>query len=101
MIIKLTFAKLRQTCCYKKSPRRIHTISEKIVNKLPLEWQYSGIAYQLYSFLSTLLLMYNVSLIVLHHSTTLTGGGFCSELQFNFHSISTYFLRSGSVELLY
>ena len=58
----------------KKSPRHIHTISEKIVNTLPLEWQYSGIAYQLYSLLLTLLLMYNVSLIVLHHSTTLTGG---------------------------
>ena len=58
----------------KKSPRHIHTISEKIVNTLPLEWQYSGIAYQLYSLLLTLLLVYNVSLIVLHHSTTLTGG---------------------------
>ena len=36
--------------------------------------------------------MYNVSLIVLHHSTTLTGGrGYCSELQFNF---STPFLHT-------
>ena len=69
-----------------------YTISEKIVNTLPLEWQYSGIAHQLYSLLSTLLLMYNVSLIVLHHSTTLTGGrGCCSELQFNF---STPFLHT-------
>ena len=76
----------------KKSPRHIHTISEKIVNTLPLEWQYSGIAYQLYSLLLTLLLMYNVSLIVLHHSTTLTGGrAYCSELQFTF---STPFLHT-------
>ena len=75
----------------KKSPRHIHTISEKIVNTLPLEWQYS-IAYQLYSLLLTLLLMYNVSLIVLHHSTTLTGGrAYCSELQFTF---STPFLHT-------
>ena len=69
----------------KHSPSHIHTICKKIVNTLPLEWQYTGIAYQLNSLLSTLLLMYNVSLIVLHHSTTLTGGrGYCSELQFNF-----------------
>ena len=86
----------------KHSPSHIHTICKKIVNTLPLEWQYSGIAYQLYSLLSTLLLMYNVSLIVLHHSTTLTGGrGYCSELQFNFfYSISTYFLRSGPVDVM-
>ena len=57
----------------KHSPSHIHTICKKIVNTLPLEWQYTGIAYQLNSLLSTLLLMYNVSLIVLHHSTTLTG----------------------------
>ena len=76
----------------KHSPSHIHTICKKIVNTLSLEWQYSGIAYQLYSLLSTLLLMYNVSLIVLHHSTTLTGGwGYCSELQFTF---STLFLHT-------
>ena len=83
MIIKLSFVKFQQTFCFKKKfPRHIHTISKKIVNTLPLKWQYSGIAYQLYSLLSTLLLMYNVSLIVLHHSTTLTGGRAycCSEL---------------------
>ena len=57
----------------KHSPSHIHTICKKIVNTLPLEWQYTGIAYQLNSLLSTFLLMYNVSLIVLHHSTTLTG----------------------------
>ena len=57
----------------KHSPSHIHTICKKIVNTLPLEWQYTGIAYQLNSLLSTLLFMYNVSLIVLHHSTTLTG----------------------------
>ena len=83
MIIQLSFTKLQQTFCHKKIPQAyIHTISKKIVNTLPLKWQYSGIAYQLYSLFSTLLLMYNVSLIVLHHSTTLTGGRAycCSEL---------------------
>ena len=69
----------------KHSPSYIHTICKKIINTLPFEWQYPGIAYQLYSLFSTLFLMYNVSLTVLHHSTILTERwGYCSELQFTF-----------------
>ena len=84
MIIKLSFTKLQQTFCHKRNPPGIYIQSPRKLSTLtlPLKWQYSGIAYQLYSLFSTLLLMCNVSLLVLHHSTTLTGGRAycCSEL---------------------
>ena len=85
----------------KHSPSHIHTICKKNVNKLSLKWQYSGIAYQLYSLLSTLL---HVQCFFNCFTPFYNTDWWKSLLQWItvhfFYSISTYFLGSGSVDVV-